>query len=95
MIDLDRVRAETPGCLDRIFLDSAGSSLPPEPVLQAVVGHLRREAEVGGYVAEEERAADLARLRESLAQLLGCAAEDVSEEQLEAATAAVSKLISA
>ena len=78
MIDLGRVRAETPGCLDRVFLDSAGSSLPPEPVLQAVVGHLRREAEVGGYAAEEERADDLAGVREGLARLLGCAAEDVA-----------------
>jgi selenocysteine lyase/cysteine desulfurase len=78
VIDLERVRAETPGCLERVFLDSAGSSLPPAPVLDAVLGHLRREAEVGGYVAEEERAADLARVRESLGQLLGCAAEDVA-----------------
>jgi selenocysteine lyase/cysteine desulfurase len=78
VIDLERVRAETPGCLDHVFLDSAGSSLPPAPVLEAVVGHLRREAEVGGYVAEEERAAELAGVREGLARLLGCAAEDVA-----------------
>jgi selenocysteine lyase/cysteine desulfurase len=78
VIDLERARADTPGCLDRVFLDSAGSSLPPAPVLEAVVGHLRREAEVGGYVAEEERAAELAGVRESLARLLGGAAEDVA-----------------
>jgi selenocysteine lyase/cysteine desulfurase len=78
VIDLERARAETPGCLDRVFLDSAGSSLPPAPVLEAVVGHLRREADVGGYVAEEERAAELAGVREALARLLGCAAEDVA-----------------
>jgi selenocysteine lyase/cysteine desulfurase len=76
--DLDRVRAETPGCLDRVFLDSAGSSLPPAPVLEAVVGHLRREAEVGGYVAEEERAAELGGVRDALARLLGCATADVA-----------------
>ena len=90
MIDLERVRAETPGCLGHVFLDSAGSSLPPAPVLDAVVGHLRREAEVGGYVAEEERAADLARVRESLARLLGCAAEDVA--LLDSATRAWTQL---
>ena len=72
MIDLERVRAETPGCLDRVFLDSAGSSLPPERVVQAVVDHLRREAVVGGYVAEEERTADLAGVREAVARLLRC-----------------------
>jgi selenocysteine lyase/cysteine desulfurase len=78
VIDLERVRAETPGCAARVFLDSCGSSLPPEPVLEAVVGHLRFEAEVGGYVAEEVRAAELAGVRASLARLLGCAAEDVA-----------------
>ena len=78
MIDLERARADTPGCLDHVFLDSAGSSLPPAPVLEAVVGHLRREAEVGGYLAEEERAAELAGVRESLARLFGCTAEDVA-----------------
>src|SRR5207244_6836177 len=69
---------ETPGCLDRVFLDSAGSSLPPAPVLDAVVEHLRREAEVGGYAAEDERATELAGVREALAQLLGCGAECVA-----------------
>jgi cysteine desulfurase len=72
MLDLDRVRADTPGCLDRVFLDSAGSSLPPQQVLDAVVGHLRREAAVGGYVAADERADDLEGLRASLGRLLRC-----------------------
>jgi cysteine desulfurase/selenocysteine lyase len=90
VIDLERARAETHGCLDRVFLDSAGSSLPPAPVVEAVVGHLRREAEVGGYVAEEERAAELAGVRESLARLLGCAAEDVA--LLDSATRAWTQL---
>ncbi|HEY1368874.1 MAG TPA: aminotransferase class V-fold PLP-dependent enzyme [Gaiellaceae bacterium] len=78
MIDLARVRADTPGCLERVFLDSAGSSLPPEPVVRAVSDHLRREAEVGGYVAEEERADDLAGLRASLGRLLRCPPESVA-----------------
>jgi cysteine desulfurase len=78
VIDLARVRADTPGCLDRVFLDSAGSSLPPEPVVRAVAEHLRREAEVGGYVAEDERAADLAGLRTSLGRLLRCPRESVA-----------------
>jgi cysteine desulfurase len=72
MLDLDRARADTPGCLDRVFLDSAGSSLPPRQVLDTVIGHLRREAEVGGYVAADERAADLEGLRASLGRLLRC-----------------------
>lgn len=54
-----------------IFLDSAGSSLPPQIVLDTVVSHLRREAEIGGYRAAAERADDLAAVKSSIAELLG------------------------
>jgi selenocysteine lyase/cysteine desulfurase len=77
-IDLAAVRADTPGCLDKSFLDSAGSSLPPIPVLDQVVGHLRREAEIGGYLAIAERDDDLERGYRVLADLLDCDAEDVA-----------------
>src|SRR5918997_1989239 len=72
MIDEEAVRAETPGCQDRVFLDSGGSSLPPRRVVRAVVAHLEREAEVGGYRAAAERASDLDGLKRSLGRLLGC-----------------------
>jgi len=72
VIDLAAERALTPGCLDKVFLDSAGSSLPPRPVVDAVVAHLHREAEIGGYRAAAERAEDLEGLRDSLGRLLGC-----------------------
>jgi selenocysteine lyase/cysteine desulfurase len=78
MLDLDRVRADTPGCVDRVFLDSAGSSLPPVPVLDEVIGHLRREAEVGGYRAAAERADDLADVKVAIAQLIGAQPADLA-----------------
>lgn len=78
MIDLAAVRADTPGCHRGVFLDSAGSSLPPVPVLDEVIGHLHREAEVGGYRAYAERLADLEAGYGLLASLLGCAADEVA-----------------
>lgn len=78
MIDLDAERALTPGCLDRSFLDSAGSSLPPTPVTEAMTAHLRREAEIGGYRAAAERAEDLAALPSSLARLLNCRPDEIA-----------------
>ncbi|WP_072812119.1 aminotransferase class V-fold PLP-dependent enzyme [Rhodococcus zopfii] len=71
MLDLEGVRRDTPGCFDRVFLDSAGSSLPPTPVLDTVVAHLRREAEVGGYVAANERFDALSGVKTSIGRLLG------------------------
>ena len=71
MLDLEGVRRDTPGCFDRVFLDSAGSSLPPTPVLDTVVAHLRREAEVGGYVAANEQFDALSGVKTSIGRLLG------------------------
>ncbi|HEX5405767.1 MAG TPA: aminotransferase class V-fold PLP-dependent enzyme [Pseudonocardiaceae bacterium] len=77
-IDIDAVRADTPGSRDRVFLDSAGSSLPPTPVLDEVIGHLRREAEVGGYLAAAERDGDLERGYQVFADLLDCAPDEIA-----------------
>ncbi|MGH3624015.1 MAG: aminotransferase class V-fold PLP-dependent enzyme, partial [Sciscionella sp.] len=78
MIDLERVRADTPACVDRIFLDSAGSSLPPAPVLDEVVGHLRSEAEIGGYRAAQHRAEDIEAGHGVFAELLDCEPDEVA-----------------
>jgi cysteine desulfurase/selenocysteine lyase len=77
MINLDAVRADTPGCHRGVFLDSAGSSLPPVQVLDEVINHLHREAEVGGYRAAREREEDLAAGYEVLASALGCHPDEV------------------
>ena len=78
MIDLAAVRADTPGCRRGVFLDSAGSSLPPLPVLDEVIGHLRREAEIGGYRAHDERLPDLEAGYGLMASLLGCEPDEVA-----------------
>jgi selenocysteine lyase/cysteine desulfurase len=78
VIDLHAIRADTPGSHRGVFLDSAGSSLPPVQVLDEVVNHLRREAEVGGYRAAEERAEDLEDGYAVLARALGCEPDEVA-----------------
>ncbi|WP_344659565.1 aminotransferase class V-fold PLP-dependent enzyme [Catenulispora subtropica] len=78
MIDMTRALADTPGAADRVFLNSAGSSLPPTPVLDEVVGHLRREAAIGGYEAAGERADDLEAGYGVFAELLGCRPDQIA-----------------
>jgi selenocysteine lyase/cysteine desulfurase len=78
MFDLAAVRADTPGCAEHVFLDSAGASLPATPVLEEMFEHLRREAEIGGYRAANERAGDLARGYAVFAELLDCRPEEVA-----------------
>lgn len=78
LTDLDRWRADTPGCAQRIHLNNAGAALPPRVVLDAVTAHLRREAEVGGYEAADEAAEAVQQTYDALARLVGCAARNIA-----------------
>jgi selenocysteine lyase/cysteine desulfurase len=78
-MNVSALRADTPGLhQDHVFLDSAGSSLPATPVLDETIGHLRREAEIGGYLAAGERAADLAHGYDVFAALLDCEPDEIA-----------------
>jgi len=77
-MDIERLRAETPGCANVIHLNNAGAALMPAPVLEAVVGHLRREAEIGGYEAKMEADAQLAVVYDSVATLLNAGRDEIA-----------------
>jgi selenocysteine lyase/cysteine desulfurase len=77
-IDLQRVRAETIGVNHRVHLNNAGAALMPTPVLDAMTGYLRREAEVGGYETEDEQAERLDGVYRSVARLLGAAPDEIA-----------------
>jgi selenocysteine lyase/cysteine desulfurase len=71
-IDLDRVRRDTPAAADLIHFNNAGASLPPTPVVETQIAHLRREAEIGGYEAAEEARERREGVYDSVARLLNC-----------------------
>ena len=77
MIDLDRLRADTPGVEHVAHFNNAGASLPPRQVHEAVVDHLRREAEIGGYEAAAERREHWEHTYEALARLLGAHRDEI------------------
>lgn len=70
MVNIARLRADTPGCEDLVFLDSAGSSLPPRIVVDTAIAHLRREAQIGGYRAANERRDDLRAVKTAIGALI-------------------------
>ena len=70
-LDLERLRAETPGVAARVHLNNAGAGLMPAPVLDAMIGYLRRETEIGGYETADEAAARLDGVYDSVARLIG------------------------
>ncbi|MFN3745530.1 MAG: aminotransferase class V-fold PLP-dependent enzyme [Hyphomicrobiaceae bacterium] len=77
-IDVQRVRADTIGVNNRIHLNNAGAGLMPTPVLDAMTGYLRREAEIGGYEAAREQADRLDGVYASVARLLGAAPDEIA-----------------
>lgn len=77
-IDVAQARALTPGCNRVLHLNHAGASLVPQPVLDAVVGHLHLEAEVGGYEAERRHAEAIEHTYDAVAALLCCGRDEIA-----------------
>ena len=50
-MDIEALRAQTPGCAHRNHLNNAGAGLMSAATLQAITDHLQLEAEIGGYEA--------------------------------------------
>lgn len=76
--DVARAREQTPGCQRVVHFNNAGAALMPDPVLEAVIGHLRLEAEIGGYEAVERSQGALGRVYDAAAEILGCHGEEVA-----------------
>ena len=78
MIDMDRVRADTPAASRRTYLHNAGAALMPGPVVEAIKGHLDLEAEIGGYAAAAKESERLEGVYYSVARLLNAAPEEIA-----------------
>jgi len=78
LMDLDQLRAQTPGCLHRIHLNNAGAALMSRSTLEAMTTHLRLEAEIGGYEAAAQAQEQIDATYAALAQLVGGRSDEVA-----------------
>jgi selenocysteine lyase/cysteine desulfurase len=78
MIDLDRIRADTPATARRAYLHSAGAALMPAPVLRAQIRHLELEAEIGGYAAATAEQVRLDAVYDGVARLLNAGRDEIA-----------------
>ncbi|AYY14132.1 aminotransferase class V-fold PLP-dependent enzyme [Actinobacteria bacterium YIM 96077] len=77
-IDVASARADTPGCNTVVHLNNAGAALPPQPVLDAVIGHLELEATSGGYEAQGQASEQAERFYTAVAELIGAQADEIA-----------------
>jgi cysteine desulfurase/selenocysteine lyase len=77
-IDVDRARADTPGCELVVHLNHAGTSLAPRPVLDAQVEWLQAEALTGGYELAADRDAELQSSYDEVAALIGAQRDEIA-----------------
>jgi len=77
-MDIETLRAQTPGCRHRTHLNNAGAALMAQPTLDAMTAHLAREAEIGGYEAAAEAQDAVAATHAALAELVGGNAEEMA-----------------
>ena len=77
-MDIDALRAATPGCAHKVHLNNAGAALLAQPTLDAMMGQLRLEADIGGYEAAAAAQDDITATYAALAELLGGRSEEIA-----------------
>ena len=79
MFDLTKARAETPAAeKDGIYLNNAGCSLMPQPVIKAVQEYFALEADIGGYRAMAHEAQAIEAVYASVASLINAKPNEVA-----------------
>ena len=77
-MDIEKLRADTPSCAERVHLNNAGAALMPEPVIRAVHEHFALETRIGGYEAEDARRAEIDAAYDAIATLVGTRARNIA-----------------
>jgi len=91
-MDINTIRKETRGCTDKIFLNSAGSSLVTDTVFDIMMNSLTEEARIGGYALASLNQEGIDDFYAETAKLLNCKLENIAFQT--SATDAYAKAIS-
>jgi cysteine desulfurase / selenocysteine lyase len=76
--DLGKLRRDTPACAELIHFNNAGAALQPTVVTEAVISHLLREQEMGGYEAAAANNAAADNFYTALGRLFNCSHREIA-----------------
>src|SRR5688572_23722281 len=77
-LNLDQIRKDTLGCEQAFFLNSAGSSLMPRPVVSRMTAYWQEEELHGGYEEAARFASEIKGFYVETARLLNCEAANIA-----------------
>lgn len=78
-LDIEKLRAETGGCQnDLAHFNSAGASLMPSCVFQAIRDHLDLENQIGGYEAAAKMQSELEQVYSDAARLINADSDEIA-----------------
>jgi cysteine desulfurase/selenocysteine lyase len=78
VMDLNRIRADTPATGRRAYLHNAGAALMPRQVVDAIKDHIDLEAEIGGYAAARQEGNRCEAVYASVARLLNASPDEIA-----------------
>ncbi|PSM42671.1 aminotransferase [Streptomyces dioscori] len=77
-LDIEALRADTPGTTHRVHLNNAGAGLLSRRTLATMTSHLELEADIGGYEAARQEQERIDATRTDLARLVGGRPDEIA-----------------
>ena len=77
-MNIEQIRKDTPHCQDKLFVNSAGSSLPSKGVVKTISKYLKKEAKIGGYKLAKIQAEKIELFYHAVAELIGTKARNIA-----------------
>lgn len=77
-LDVTALRADTPGCVELLHANNAGTSLQPRQVTRAVLDYLTLEQERGGYEAAIASDAQIRGVYDDIGRLIGAGPHQIA-----------------
>ncbi|QZP32358.1 aminotransferase class V-fold PLP-dependent enzyme [Pseudomonas sp. DR48] len=77
-MNIEQLRADTPGVANLIHFNNAGAALMPGPVIEAMIRHIQLEANLGGYEAAGQQSAELENVYGAIGRLINARPDEIA-----------------